>query len=468
MLGNAALGSGGRPPRSRFRLIRLRAITAAAVIAAGVAGCGGSSGGGSNGSVAHNAASSGVIHLSLWESHEGATNPVAQTEQKVVNMFNSSQSKVQVKLLETSASEKALAAAQAGNPPLLAEVKHYDGQFRDAGLVIPLNGMMSGSDGFTSSELESFYPAVLSNGRIPQEVVGGKAVAGNQYRFPADVKVEELFYNREMFKEAGIASCPATWNALGEDLVKLKKLGVTPMGFKDASAHINSAFISNGGEFYKPGSNHKQTNYDSAAGRATFEQFRSWFSKGLFAFSHGEDMRAAMANKDMAIEDGTSAGWVKVRLAAEEGKVKVGACPYPAGISGHSGNILQGLGFVIFAKHSAAEQQAAFQFVKFWNEPSTQAVWARGSGFTPTVRSAVPLIGSSFLKSEAGAGLAVSLQEVGAPSSQPRGQSDNFAEVDSGLDTAFYNAVTGRESTSKALSSLDAADAKYLSGQTKI
>lgn len=463
MLGNAALGSGGRMPRSRSRLTGLRAIAAAAVIAAGVAGCGGASS-----STAENAASHGVVRLQLWESHEGATNPVAQTEQKVVNMFNRSQSKVQVKLLETAASEKALAAAQAGNPPVIAEVSHYDGQLRDAGLISPLNAMMSGAGGFSHGELESFYPAVLSNGRIPQEVLGGKVGAGKQYRFPADVKVEELFYDKEMFKEAGIAGCPATWSALGEDLVKLKRLGVTPMGFKDASAHIDAAFIANGGQLYKPGSSHKQTNYDSPAGRATFEQFRSWFSKGLFVFSHGEDMRAAIANKDMAIEDGTSAGWVKARLAAEEGGVKVGACPFPAGISGHSGNIVQGLGFVIFAKHSPAEQQAAFQFVKFWNEPATQAIWAKGSGFTPTVSTAVPKIGSSFLHSEAGAGLAVSLQEVASSHTQPRGQSDNFAEVDSALDSAFFEAVTGKASVSQALSGLDASDAKYLSGETKI
>ncbi|MDA8282346.1 MAG: extracellular solute-binding protein [Actinomycetota bacterium] len=438
-----------------------------------VAGCGSSpnAAGNSSGSGPTNgsgaATSHNTIDIVLWESHTGKTNPVAITEQNIVNKFNASQRGVHVSILETSGTTKGLAAAQAGNPPVLAEVSHYDGQFRRGGFIIDQNPLIYGPGGFTKAQVSSFFPGVIANGRIPQKIANGQPAPGKQYRLAAGVKVSELFYNTSMFSRAGITSCPATWTALGQDLVKLKALGVTPMGFKDSSAHIEPAFISNGGSLYKPGTHQTQTEYDSPAGVTTFTQFRDWYSHKLFVFSHGTPMRAAIANKTLAIEDGTSAGWVKAFEIAKSAGVHIGACPYPNGTSGHSGNIIQGLGFVIFTHHTKAQQEAAFDFEQFWESPAIQAYWAQGSGFAPATRAAVAEIPSSYL-SGAGAGLAVSIQELNSPYAQPRGQSDNYAEVDSAVDAAFFNAVTGKISVRAALAQLDKVDAGYLKGSTKI
>lgn len=443
-----------RSPRAMILTALLLVMTVAAA----------SCGGGASARGTH--AAGKTVAITLWESHSGSTNPVAVTEATIVRHFNASQHDVHVTILETSGTTKGLAAAQAGHPPVMAEISHYDGQFRRGGLVIDQNPLVSA--GFTKSQLAGFFPGVLANGRVPQSVVHGKAAPGKQYRLAADVKVSELFYNTAMFQQAGITSCPSTWTQLGQDLVRLKGLGVTPMGFKDASAHIESAFIANGGSLYEPGSGQTRTAYDGVAGRATFNEFRQWYAQNLFVFSHGTDMRAALANKKMAIEDGTSAGWVKAHETAKAAGVQIRACPFPDGASGHSGNIVQGLGFVIFSHHSRADQEAAFDFEQYWNSPAVQALWARGSGFDPTLRSAVPLIGTRYLDSSAGAGLKVSIKELSSPYSQPRGESDNYAQVDSAVDAAFFNAVTGKQSVSSALANLDRVDAGYLKGSTRI
>lgn len=458
-------------PTHRRRVRRLpRTIAPAAVgiaTALAAAACG-SSASSSATAAATTKSATKTVDLVLWESHAGATNPVAVTEQKIVDKFDAAHPGIHVSILETKASKKALAAAQAGNPPVIAEIGHYDGQYRNSGAVIDQSPMLTGSGGFGQSQLSAFYPGVLANGRIPQKVVNGQAEAGKQYRMPADVKVEELYYNKGLFQRAGITGCPATWTQVGQDLAKLKALsGVTPMGFKDASAHIESVFISNGGSLYKPGSNQKQTMFDSPAGVTTFTQFHSWYSQGLVVFSHGANMRTALANNKMGIVDGTSAGWVKIREAAKANGVQAGACQFPAGTSGHHGNIIQGLGFVIFSHASKAQQQAAFEFEKFWNSSSMQALWSQGSGFAPTVKTAVPLM-QSYLQSGAGAGDQVAVQALSSSYSQPRGQSDNYAQVDAALDKAFFDAVTGKASVTSALAGLDKTDAGYLSGSTKI
>ena len=444
----------------RYGRTALAALAATGAAAGGVAAFGGFT-------TAAAASSGKVIDLTLWESHSGATNPVAEAEAHIVSMFNSSQSNVHMKILETHASTKSLAAAEAGSPPVIAEISHYDGAFVSAGLIINQTPLMQAKgSGFTPSQLASFYPSAIINGRIPQALKNGKPVPGKQYRTPADSKVSEMFYNKQMFKQAGIAGCPATYNQLGTDLVKLKKrFGFTPMGWKDSTPHIYPAIIANGGGIYNPA--HKATTFDSPAGITTFKQFRSWYAQGLMVITHGSTMRPEMASKKLAIEEGTSAGWAKV-LAATKGHISVGVCPEPAGTSGHTGNLVQGLDFVIFSKHSAADQNAAFQFVKFWNSPKAAAYWSEHSGYPPEVSSAVPLM-SHFLNSYAGAGQKVSIQELTSRYTTPRGVSDAYAEVDSALDAAFFNYVTGKDTNlSATLKNLDAAAAKYLKGQAAI
>lgn len=453
---------GVRTPRGqRYGRTAIAALAATGAAAAGVAALGGFAGSAS-------ASSGKAIDLTIWESHSGATNPVAEAEAHIVAMFNRSQSKVHMSILETHASTKALAAAEAGSPPVIAEISHYDGAFVSGGLIINQTPLMQAKGtGFTASQLASFYPSAIINGRIPQELKNGKPVPGKQYRISAGSKLSEMFYNKAMFKQAGIHGCPATYNQLGSDLVKLKKLlGFTPMGWKDSTPHIYPAIIANGGGIFNAA--HKATRLDSPAVVTTFTQFRDWYAKGLMVITHGSTMRAEMASKKLAIEEGTSAGWAKV-LAATRGHVQVGVCPEPAGTSGHTGNLVQGLGFVIFSKHSAAEQNAAFQFVKFWNTPAAQAYWSIHSGYPPVTKSGTAAIGSRFLNSYAGAGQKVSIQELASPYTSPRGVSDNYAEVDSSLDAAFFNYVTGKDTNlSTTLKNLNAAAVKYMKGQAAI
>ncbi len=390
--------------------------------------------------------------VQLWESHSGG--PVAAAMASLAKRFNAAHHHVQVRLKVTKASTKALAAVTAGTPPLIAEISHYDGKFVQSHALVSLNSFLAGKEGGHPLAVNSLYPAVRTNGEV----------AGQHYRLQADLKVSEFFYNKAMFSKAGVQP-PQTWAGLAAILPKLARHGVVPLAFKDSTAHILSAFRSNGGHYFRPGSQNSATDFSGKAGVETFGFFRNLYRKHWMILAHGSTIRTDFGAGRLAIADGTSAGYQKI-LAAAGGHFPVGAFAFPAGSSGHSANMAQGLGFAIFKGHGAAAQRAAWEWVQWFMQPKQQAYWAMHSGFTPITAAGAAAIPASWLK--ANPGVAVSIGEAASPSTAPRPTPSSYQEVQSAVDAAFFDVVTGKKPLHAALKALDATDHRYLSGKTAI
>lgn len=417
--------------------------TASSTPAGSSAGLSGASTGGSS-SVA-------PVNVTLWESHNGG--PVGGAMTSLVDRFNASHKSVHVSIVVTKASSKLLAATAAGNPPVLAEISHYDGKLVKGQAIVPWNSFMKGDSVVSKS---AFLPVAWKNGDV----------GGQHYRLETDLKVSEVFYNETMFKQAGITAAPTTWTQLAADAAKLKALHVIPVGWKDSSAHILPLFLSNGGTLLK-GSNSVGTavNFDTAAGNLTFSEFRSAYMSGELQLHHGTTLREDLAASKMAMIDGTSAGYQKV-LEAVAGKFPVGAFVEPAGSSGHAANLAQGLGFVLPKGHSHAQDEAAWTFVQWWFGAAQQAYWAEQTGYAPETTAGVAAIPASFLSSHPG--LKASLSAASSPYTVARPVSDSYNEVQSALDAAFFDAVTGKDSVAKALQKLQSQGNSYMSGASAI
>ncbi|MDA8294965.1 MAG: extracellular solute-binding protein [Actinomycetota bacterium] len=429
-----------RARRGRRR-VASAAIGAAAVVALSATGAGATTGG-------H---ASGAVDIQLWESHNGG--PVGGAMTTLVNKFNATQKNAKVTIVVTKASSKLEAALAAGDAPVLAEISHYDGVFVKAGALVSWNPFMRNSTVVTKKNL---LPTVWANG----------VVKGQHYRLQADLKVSEVFYNKDLFKKAGITAAPTTWSELATDAAKLKHLGVIPLGWKDSSAHILPAIMSNGGTLLR-GSNTvgNSVAFDTPAARATFNFFRRLYGANELQFHHGTTLREDLAAGKMAMIDGTSAGYAKV-LAAVSGKFPVGAFVEPAGSTGHAANLAQGLGFVLPKGHTHAQDEAAWSFVQWWFEPAQQALWAKLTGFDPETHSGIAAIPAGYLKTHPG--LAASISAAVSPYTVPRPVSDSYNEVQASIDAEFFNAVTGKQSVSSALRALQQQGNSYMKGASEL
>ena len=140
-----------------------------------------------------------VTEVSLWESHNSG--PVGSAVSALVAKFNASHPSIHVTVTVTKASTKLLAALAAGDPPVLAEISHYDGQYVKAHALVSWNGFMKKSSVINKSQI---FPSVWKNGEVQ----------GQHYRLQADTKVSIVDYNKSLFQRAGISAPPKTWALL--------------------------------------------------------------------------------------------------------------------------------------------------------------------------------------------------------------------------------------------------------------
>ena len=391
------------------------------------------------------------IAVQLWESHNGG--PVGGAMTALVGKFDASHPGVKVTIVVTKASTKLRAALPAGDAPVLAEISHYDGIYVKAGALVSWNSFLRDSSVVNAKNM---LPAVWENGEV----------RGQHYRLQADLKVSEVFYNEALFKKAGITSAPATWPELATDAAKLKRLGVIPIGWKDSSAHILPAIMSNGGTLLR-GSNSvgHAVDFETPATKATFTYFRSLYGANELQFHHGTTLREDLAAGKMAMIDGTSAGYAKV-LDAVAGRFPVGAFVEPAGSTGHAANIAQGLGFVLPKGHTHAQDEAAWTFVQWWFEPAQQALWAERTGFDPETKAGIAAVPATYLATHPG--LKASISAAESPYTVPRPVSDSYNEVQASIDAEFFDAVTGKQTVASALATLQKQGDSYMSGASEL
>ncbi len=394
-----------------------------------------------------------TVDVSFWQSHS-PSRPPGHALTYLIREFNRTHKTIHVDMTVTKASHKALGALAVGDAPVMAWISHYDGNFLAAHALISWNKYFRL---IPAAEIHSIFPSVWQNGEVN----------GQHYRIQANAKISELVYNKAIFAKAGITAPPATWAQLAQDvsIIKQKVPGVIPLAWKDSSAHILPPFLSNGGLLFKPGSHQKKVDFLTPAAVQTFTYFRNMYQKKEMIFSHGSSIAADFGAGKIAIADGTSAGYF-LKVDAVNNKFPVGVMPYPKGTTGHTANLIQGLGFVLMIHHSQAQDKAAAEFLSWFFSPKVQAYWGTHSGYPPETRSGLAMISQSFLTKNPG--VAVSAQTLASPYTIARPTNTAYKEVQSVLDTEFYNAVTGTQSVKAALQQLQQQADQYLSGQSAL
>jgi multiple sugar transport system substrate-binding protein len=183
------------------------ALTAVSLLlVAMIAGCGGSSGGGGGSGSAPAKYDGKPVTISFWSPYTARELGVFKS---VVNDFHKAHPTITVKVVGGINDDKIVAATRGGNPPDLALSQSTDntGAFCGSGAWIDLTDYMSRDH----VDVRSF----------PKAAQDYTTFDNKRCALPVLADVYGLYYNKAMFKQAGIAAPPKTMSELDADAKKL-------------------------------------------------------------------------------------------------------------------------------------------------------------------------------------------------------------------------------------------------------
>ena len=272
---------------------------------------------------------------------------------------------------------KALTAVKSGEPPVMSILLSTD-MFTliDEDAIVPFDGLLKTPD--DQAWLKSFYPAFMENSQT-----GGKT-----WGIPFQRSTIVLYYNKEMFKEAGLDPNrpPANWKEQVEYAQKLTK--------RDASGKVTQWGIqipSSGFPYwlFQALAIQAGTNLMNAAGTETYydrpeviEGLAYWVDLVKKYKVHPEGIVEWGTTPKDFFEKKVAMMWTttgNLTNVKNNAKFDFGVAMLPAGKQ--RGSPTGGGNFYIFAKSTPAQRDAALKFIKWVTTPQRAAQWGIDTGY---------------------------------------------------------------------------------------
>jgi len=271
---------------------------------------------------------------------------------------------------------KALTAHKAGTPPVASVLLSTDTfTLIDEDAVVPIDNFVKTPE--DKAWLGGFYKAFLLNGQI-----GGKT-----WGVPFQRSTIVLYWNKELFKEAGLDpnKAPATWTEMADMAAKLTK--------KDASGKVTQYGVqipSSGFPYWL--FQGLTTQNDVILANEAGNAVRYDDPKVIEALAYWVDLAKKGVHPSGVVEWGTTPKDFMEKKAAmiwtttgnltnirSNAKFDFGVAMLPAGRK--RGSPTGGGNFFIFKKAAPAQQEAAFKFARWLTTPERAAQWGIDTGY---------------------------------------------------------------------------------------
>ncbi|MCY0902714.1 MAG: ABC transporter substrate-binding protein [Firmicutes bacterium] len=327
---------------------------------------------------------SAPVQISFWYGIGGA---LSQDVQMLVSQFNKTHPGIHVTATyEGSYSgggpeqQKLLAAIRAGDAPDLAQMEvHSMPVFALAGRLLSLTDYMKSSP--------HDKPSDFITGMLESTEFGGQ-----YYGVPFNRSVPVVYYNETMFKKAGIANPPSTWQELMADAKKLthgsgdsKVYGFEPLvdwwpfeaSVWSGGGHIMSA-------------NRSQATFATSAGEQVLSMEQQLVKQGYAKVQTGPnywtDTTESFAAGQTAM-DIDSPGSAEEVVKAVGNKFDWNTAMFPADVT--RAVPPGGADAVIMASTPVNLRPAAWTFIQWWTDPAQSARWSELTGYVPVAKGAL-------------------------------------------------------------------------------
>jgi multiple sugar transport system substrate-binding protein len=372
---------------------RLAAFAALGLSAAlAVAGCSSSkSSGSSGGSGGSSGGSGGNVTLNFYGADYGTAGTSNSSQiywQKIADAFHAKYPNITVKVQTTDWTD------YPKKVPLLIQDHQYPDilegtaapSLAQAGLIYP------------DSEIAS--PSTLNN--LMSVFVKQTAYQGTDYGLPWTTSSRALFYNKLLFKKAGITTPPTTWDELSADAAKIKALPGNnigygmPLGPEEAQAESLLWMLGNGGGYQNASG---QYDINSPQNIATFQYMSNMVSQGLTEASPATTDRKTVWSEFAAGQVGMVGGSTGLLPIIAQANKLTSADYGVTAVPGKTAALTQTLGvhddIVAFKAGGSAKLQAIKEFIDFIYQDQYQAQFNALYNLLPATNSEAAKLASS-------------------------------------------------------------------------
>lgn len=342
---------------------------------------------------------------------------------------------------------RALSALASGEPAQLAVMFSIDAyDLIEQDLIVPFEDI----NGVKPDWLDSFYPALMANGRVE----------GKTWGIPFQRSTIVAYYNKDMFRAAGLdpESPPATWDEListGKTLTNDGTYGLMIPSTGYPYWMFQALAIQNGKEVMSDDG--LTTYFDD---ETVVETLKFWQS---LSQEHGIMPTGTVewgTLRQAFLEGQTAMMWHSTgNLTAVKNNASFdfGVAELPANV--RKGSPTGGGNFYIFKDTSAEEKAAALRLIEFMTSPEQAAAWSIATGYMGVSPAAYETEALQSYTKEFPPALVARNQLENAVAEFSTFET---ARVRDGLNNAIQAALTGAKSPEDALADAQSAAVRLL------
>jgi sn-glycerol 3-phosphate transport system substrate-binding protein len=309
-------------------------------------------------------------------------------------------------------------------------------------------------------ESEAFSPAAY----LPAVSGYYADVDGNMLSFPFNASTPILYYNKDMFRAAGLDPeiAPKTWPEVGAAAKRLRAARAA-CGFTTSwPSWIN---VENFSAFHNLPISTKANGFGGLDAVLTFNdpltvrhiaQLAEWQTTKLFDYSgRATSAEPRFQNGECGIFIGSSATRADIR-ANSKFEVGYGMLPYWPDVEGAPQNTsIGGATLWVLRDRPRAEYKGVAKFFAYLSKPQVQAAWHQHTGYLPVTQAAFDLTrAQGFYDRNPGTAISIEQITLKPPTENSRGvRLGSFVLIRDVIDDELEQAFSGKKSAKAALDS---------------
>jgi sn-glycerol 3-phosphate transport system substrate-binding protein len=307
-------------------------------------------------------------------------------------------------------------------------------------------------------QAEAFSPAAY----LPAVAGYYTDIAGNMLSFPFNASTPILYYNKDLFRAAGLdpEAAPKTWPEVGAIAKRLRAAGAA-CGF--TTAWPSWIHIENFSAYHNLPIATKANGLGGLDAVLTFNnplvirniaQLAEWQATKVFDYGGRATAAEPRFQKgECGIFIGSSATRADIR-ANSKFEIGYGMLPYWPDVEGAPQNtIIGGATLWVLRDRPREEYKGVAKFFAYLSKPEVQAAWHQNTGYLPITRAAFELTrAQGFYARNPGAAISIEQMTLKPPTENSRGfRLGSFVLIRDAIEDELEHAFSGRKSAQGAM-----------------